>query len=159
MKRMWSPWRMKYIEQPASNQECFLCDAASHPEEPQNLVVYHGEQVFVIVNRYPYSSGHIMVVPFIHISTLSELEMKVQNELMALLVQAQMVLQEVYSPEGYNIGANLGSAAGAGLPGHLHFHIVPRWVGDTNFMSSLGNTRVLPEGVEDTYMRLKAAWQ
>ncbi len=158
MKRMWSPWRMKYIEQPANQQECFLCEAAVQPDDPKNLVVYSGEQVFVIVNRYPYSSGHIMVAPKIHISTLSELEKEVQKELMALLVQAQMVLGEVYSPEGYNIGANLGSAAGAGIPGHLHFHIVPRWVGDTNFMSSLGDTRVLPEGVDDTLTRLKAAW-
>lgn len=159
MKRIFSPWRMKYIEQPAQNHNCFFCEAVANPDDPQNLVIYHGSHAFVIINRYPYASGHIMVVPDAHVSTLPELVEEVRNEIIALLAKAEAVLEEVYHPEGFNIGANLGSAAGAGVPGHFHFHIVPRWVGDTNFMSALGEVRVLPEALEETYQRLRAAWK
>jgi len=149
---------MKYIDQPGENNGCFFCDAAANPQDPQHLVVHEGSWAFVIVNRYPYASGHIMVVPKAHISSLTEMNPEVMNELIGLLAKAQSVLQTIYQPEGFNIGANLGSAAGAGVPGHFHFHIVPRWVGDTNFMSTLGETRVLPEEITETHKRLREAW-
>jgi len=158
MKRMWSPWRMKYIEQPGESNGCFFCEAVANPQDPQHLVVHDSSRAFVIVNRYPYASGHIMVVPKAHNSSLAEMEPEVMHELIGLLAKAQSVLQAVYQPEGFNIGANLGAAAGAGVPGHFHFHIVPRWVGDTNFMSTLGETRVLPEEVSETHRRLQQAW-
>ncbi len=158
MKRMWSPWRMKYIDQPGESNGCFFCEAAANPQDSQHLVVHYGSRAFVIVNRYPYASGHIMVVPKEHIPSLEGMDPEVMQELIGLLAKAQGVLQKVYQPEGFNIGANLGAAAGAGVPGHFHFHIVPRWVGDTNFMSSLGETRVLPEEVAETHRRLQKAW-
>lgn len=158
MKRMWSPWRMKYIEQPGESNGCFFCEAVANPQDPQHLVVHDGSRAFVIVNRYPYASGHIMVVPKEHIPSLAGMEPDVLQEVIGLLAKAQSVLQAVYQPEGFNIGANLGAAAGAGVPGHFHFHIVPRWVGDTNFMSTLGETRVLPEEVSETHRRLQQAW-
>jgi len=158
MKRMWSPWRMKYIEQPGESNGCFFCEAVANPQDPQHLVVHDSSRAFVIVNRYPYASGHIMVVPKEHIPSLAGMEPDVLQEVIGLLAKAQSVLQGVYQPEGFNIGANLGAAAGAGVPGHFHFHIVPRWVGDTNFMSTLGETRVLPEEVSETHRRLQQAW-
>jgi len=158
MKRMWSPWRMKYIEQPGESNGCFFCEAVANPQDPQHLVVHDSSRAFVIVNRYPYASGHIMVVPKEHIPSLAGMEPDVLQEMIGLLAKAQSVLQAVYQPEGFNIGANLGAAAGAGVPGHFHFHIVPRWVGDTNFMSTLGETRVLPEEVSETHRRLQQAW-
>jgi len=158
MKRMWSPWRMKYIEQPGESNGCFFCEAVANPQDPQHLVVHDSSRAFVIVNRYPYASGHIMVVPKEHIPSLAGMEPDVLQEMIGLLAKAQSVLQAVYQTVGFNIGANLGAAAGAGVPGHFHFHIVPRWVGDTNFMSTLGETRVLPEEVSETHRRLQQAW-
>ncbi len=159
MKRIWSPWRMKYIQQPTHNPNCFFCDAVSKPDEPENLVVHRGKKAFVIINRYPYASGHVMVVPDAHVSSLVELDNATRNELINLLAETEVLLKNIYHPEGFNIGANLGSAGGAGVPGHFHFHIVPRWVGDTNFMSALGETRVLPEEIEQTHIRLRDAWK
>lgn len=113
----------------------------------------------MIVNRYPYTSGHLMVVPFLHCADLEDLSSETRTEMMELTTRCVSVLKKIYHPQGFNVGANLGSAAGAGIPKHFHFHVVPRWQGDTNFMSTLGETRIIPEALEKTYERMKSAWE
>lgn len=159
MDYLWSPWRMKYIMQNESNSDCVFCSAPAQEESVQNLVVAHAQHAFIIMNRYPYTSGHIMVVPYQHQPSFEDISVEARAEMMELLVRGMALLRAVYNPEGYNVGANIGAAAGAGIAAHFHFHIVPRWKGDTNFMSSLAGTRVLPESLEDTYRRLRAAWR
>jgi ATP adenylyltransferase len=158
MKQMWSPWRMKYIMRHERTTGCIFCNALRSEDDAQNLVLWRGEQVFVILNKYPYASGHLMVVPNAHQPSLSSVDDETRCELIAYLSRAERVIRQVYHPEGFNIGANIGGAAGAGVAGHLHFHVVPRWSGDTNFMTTLGDTRVLPENLSDTYQRLLDAW-
>ena len=159
MKHLWSPWRMTYIQSPKNNQGCVFCEALAHEDGPENLIVYRGETSFVILNRYPYTSGHIMVLPYAHEQTLSALSPQIRGEMMELVSQGTEVLQSLYDPQGFNVGANIGEAAGAGIEEHVHLHIVPRWNGDTNFMSSLGGTRVLPEALEESFQRIKEAWE
>lgn len=159
MKQIWSPWRMKYMQNNEAGPECIFCEALKQEDGPENLVVMRSERVFIILNRYPYTTGHLMVVPQVHRPTLNDLDAETSLELMQCLAQAEAALGKAYKPDGFNIGANIGAAAGAGVVGHLHFHVVPRWVGDTNFMSTLGETRVLPESLEDTYQRVKKAWK
>jgi ATP adenylyltransferase len=125
---------------------------------PHNLIVARGKLAFVILNRFPYSSGHLMVVPYTHQSSLELLDSACRAEIMELVAQSMQVLRKVYSPQGFNVGANIGAPAGAGIADHVHMHVVPRWNGDTNFMSVLGSTRVLPEGLDETYERIAAAW-
>ena len=159
MERIWSPWRMSYIK--ASNAKgsgCVFCHALEQEDGPENLIVHRGEQAFVILNRYPYTSGHLMVLPNKHVSRLDEVDAKTRGEMTELVNQATKVLEKVYAPEGFNLGANLGSAAGAGIEEHLHLHVVPRWVGDTNFMSTVGETRVLPEELTESWKQISAAW-
>ena len=155
---LWSPWRMTYIENPKNNEGCVFCIQPSQPDCSDNLIVHRGQQAFVILNRYPYTSGHLMVVPFEHQPSIELLSGSARAEMMDLTSQAVQVLQAEYHPQGFNIGINIGSAAGAGIAEHVHMHVVPRWMGDTNFMSSLGGTRVLPERLEDTYERVKTRW-
>ncbi len=138
--------------------DCIFCAAAAQNDGLENLIVFRGSTCFVILNRFPYTSGHLMIVPFAHEADPEALGADCRRELMDLIIHSKSVLQSVYHPEGFNIGANLGGAAGAGVADHLHFHIVPRWAGDSNFMSTLANTRVLPESLEDTFQRLKDAW-
>jgi len=158
MDHLWSPWRMKYIMDHESGDGCIFCGALEQPDGLENLIVARRERSFVIMNRYPYTSGHVMVVPKEHQPSFELVEADTRAELMELIKDCMQVLRKVYTPEGFNIGANIGEAAGAGIAEHVHFHIVPRWVGDTNFMSTLAATRVLPESLEDTYQRLRAAW-
>jgi ATP adenylyltransferase len=159
MKYIWSPWRMKYISENERDSECIFCSAVLSSADEENLVLYRGQHAFVIMNLYPYTSGHLMVVPNEHQAVIGAITVEARHELMELIARAESVLDEVYHPEGYNVGANLGAAAGAGIVGHLHFHIVPRWSGDTNFMSTLANTRVLPEALGESYRRLAEHWQ
>jgi len=159
MKHLWSPWRMKYIENNQTEEGCVFCNAHTHKDDAAKLIAFRGERNFVILNLYPYTSGHLMVVPFEHVSTLEELEVAARAEMMELTSQCVVVLRKVYRPQGFNIGANIGSAAGAGVPGHVHVHIVPRWGGDTNFMSTLGETRVLPEALEETCRRIREGFE
>ncbi len=151
---------MPYIENHENKEGgCVFCNVQPMPDGPENLVVWRGQRAFVIINRYPYTSGHLMVVPFIHKSTLEELDPATRSEMMELTVQCMAVLRRVYRPQAFNMGANIGAAAGAGIEEHVHIHIVPRWGGDTNFMSTLSQTRVLPESLADTYRRVREAWE
>jgi ATP adenylyltransferase len=159
MNYLWSPWRMTYIQNNKPEDECVFCSILQRPDSPENLVVSRGEHAFVILNRFPYTSGHLMVVPYAHCPSLELLDASTRAEIMELASKSIQVLQQVYYPEGFNLGINIGKVAGAGIAGHVHLHVVPRWGGDTNFMTSLGDTRVLPETLEDTYERVKDAWQ
>jgi len=125
---------------------------------PENLIVFRGSKAFVMLNRFPYTSGHLMIVPYEHKPSLELLETDSRAEIMDLAARAIQVLQEIYLPQGFNLGMNIGNAAGAGISEHVHLHVVPRWVGDTNFMSSVSQTRVLPELLEETYRRVKEVW-
>jgi ATP adenylyltransferase len=159
LKYIWSPWRMEYIQSDKNEDGCVFCIEMARPDGPQNLIVYRGQHVFLILNRFPYTSGHLMVVPYQHTPALTELTKETQTEMMEIANRCVQVLKEEYHPQGFNVGINIGEAAGAGITEHIHMHIVPRWSGDTNFMSSLGSTRVLPETLEETYKRVKEAWE
>jgi ATP adenylyltransferase len=159
MKRIWTPWRMKYIQQHQPDNDCVFCAAAKMTDGPENLIVARGETAFVILNRYPYTSGHLMVLPYQHSDSFTALPVSTRAEIFELMSQAMIVLDRVYDPGGFNLGANIGSVAGAGIAEHVHFHVVPRWGGDTNFMSAVADTRVLPEELDQTYMRVVEAWQ
>jgi ATP adenylyltransferase len=161
MRRLFSPWRKPYIDRNKATEKakgCVFCAALAMPDSPENLIVQRGEQAFVILNRYPYTSGHLMVLPKQHAARLDQVDKATRAEMMELLNQAVAVLTATYKPEGFNLGANLGAAAGAGIEEHLHLHAVPRWTGDTNFMPVVGQTRVLPELLEETWQRVRAAW-
>jgi ATP adenylyltransferase len=149
---------MKYIRRQKTPKGCVFCDAVQQEAGEDNLIVTRGERAFVILNRYPYTSGHIMIVPFDHVGTFEEMDDETCAEVMHLIRQGISTLDHVYKPDGYNMGANLGASAGAGIKNHIHFHLVPRWGGDTNYMTSIGDTRVLPEDLSETLEQLKDAW-
>ena len=149
---------MKYVEGDIEPVDCFFCHELALQDDTENLIIQRGKNVFALLNRFPYTTGHIMVVPYKHISSLDLLDVQTRGELIELTSHTMDVLKRVYKPDGFNVGANIGSAAGAGVAGHVHIHIVARWVGDTNFMSTLGETRVLPEELSTTYQRIRSAW-
>ena len=154
MERLWSPWRMAYVTGTRSDPGCIFCQALDIPSQA-SLVVYRGDRAFVILNLYPYNNGHLMVVPRRHIAALAEAEREELHELMELTRRAEIALTEAYTPHGLNVGLNLGRAAGAGVADHLHIHLVPRWNGDTNFMTVVSDVRVLPESLEESAARLR----
>jgi ATP adenylyltransferase len=154
--RLWAPWRIQYITGSKSD-ECIFCAKPALDDESA-LIVHRGERCFVILNAYPYASGHVMVAPYEHTSDLAGLDGATAGELMALTQATLGALARAYGPEGYNVGANLGSVAGAGIADHVHMHVVPRWEGDTNFMPVLGDVRVLPEALEETHRKLRDAF-
>jgi len=158
MKHLWSPWRMAYIENHQKIEGCVFCIAQAKEDSAENLIAFRGKNAYVILNRYPYASGHLMVIPFEHKANLDELNMETRTEMMELTSRCTTILRNIYKPQGFNLGSNIGEAAGAGVLGHVHIHIVPRWIGDTNFMTTLGATRVLPEALEDTYKRVREAF-
>ncbi|HWR66546.1 MAG TPA: HIT domain-containing protein [Bellilinea sp.] len=158
MEHLWSPWRMEYIMGNNPKSGCIFCDALAQEDGPDNLIVTRGPLAFVMMNRYPYTSGHIMVVPNDHQPSLELLDAATRAEMMEVVAHGIQVMQLVYKPEGFNVGVNIGSVAGAGVADHVHMHIVPRWAGDTNFMSTLAGARVLPEALEDSFRRLREAW-
>jgi len=159
MENLWSPWRMKYITDSGNaGGECVFCAFPNMSDSHANLVVHRGENVFAILNRYPYTTGHLMVVPFLHVPSIEDLTSATRFEMVEMVNEAIGILRAVYQPEGFNIGVNMGSAAGAGIAEHVHIHVVPRWAGDTNFMSTTGETRVLPENLNETWKRITQAW-
>ena len=158
MDRLWSPWRARYIASGVDSQssECVFCRIANDAEhDEENLVVHRGRLAFVVLNLYPYISGHMMVVPYLHTGEFDSTPKEITDEMMDLTKRAQAALREAYSPAGFNVGMNLGAAAGAGVVDHIHIHVLPRWAGDTNFMTTVGETRVLPEDLSTTYSKLQ----
>ena len=153
---LWAPWRIEYIRGPKDGA-CFLCDKGAAASAADH-VVYRGQRCYVLLNDFPYNSGHLLVAPYRHVGDLLELTAEERNELMALMTRGTAVLGRLMSPQGFNLGFNLGEAAGAGLAEHVHGHVVPRWAGDTNFMSVLSDTRVVPEALEATAEMVRAAW-
>ena len=161
MDYLWTPWRFQYMAAAGqSNQsECFFCDAIASNRDDETLIVHRGKKAFVILNRFPYTSGHAMIVPYAHVAELTLCEPGTLPEIMELAQKLETVYRAEYKPDGMNLGMNLGRAAGAGVAGHLHMHILPRWFGDSNFMTVTGETRVHPEELNTTYNRLKAGLQ
>lgn len=159
MDYLWCPWRMEYIQSDKHKDACVFCKEMNRPDGPENLIVYRGRRAFVILNRYPYTTGHLMIVPYDHQASLEQLDAETRAEIIELTTQSMIVLRRVYQPHGFNIGLNIGAAAGAGVLDHVHLHVVPRWGGDTNFMATLASTRVLPETLADTYARIFGAWK
>lgn len=161
MDVLWSPWRYDYIkgndQKPSANLSgCVFCDILNNSAtDEENFILHRAEFNFVILNIYPYISGHIMVVPFQHSANLDEADKRSSDELMDLTKQAQTILREVYQPNGFNLGMNFGKAGGAGVAEHYHLHILPRWIGDANFMTVIGETRTIPESIQTTYDKLK----
>lgn len=161
MERLYAPWRMAYIEQPQkalSETGCVFCDAAASTNDVASLIVHRGESAFVILNKFPYNNGHLMVVPYQHTAALTDLADAATLELLTLAKAAQAALGQAMHPEGYNLGMNLGGAAGAGIADHLHLHVVPRWNGDTNFMPVLTDVKVMPDTLEHSCLLLRDAW-
>ena len=156
-ERLWAPWRLEYIKRADEDDGCVFCRAAEGSDE-QGLVLRRGEHVFALLNKYPYTSGHLMVAPFRHVGEFGELTDEEALELHRLAQAALAALAAVYGPHGYNLGWNLGRVAGAGVVDHVHQHVVPRWGGDTNFMPVLADVKVLPEYLAETRSRLAEAW-
>jgi ATP adenylyltransferase len=159
MDPLFSPWRMQFIlENREAGDMCVLCEVQRAATDREALILHRGDTCYVILNLYPYNCGHVMVVPFRHANTLSALDARELAESVELLARAEAILAAEYQPHGFNVGANIGAVAGAGIPGHVHFHLLPRWQGDTNFLPIFGGTKSIPETLEETYDRLKAAW-
>lgn len=160
MDYLWTPWRYPYITNTAKDHDnkaqCIFCELTKLPDA-EAKIIYRGENCFIILNSFPYTSGHVMVVPFAHLDELQKLPEATAQEMMALSQKMERVLRQVYSPDGINLGMNIGRAAGAGVAGHIHMHVLPRWFGDTNFMTVTGESRVLPEDLDETYEKLKGA--
>ena len=157
MDQLWAPWRLEYIQSPEDDC-CIFCLGENSAEDQARLIVKRGEHCFVIMNRYPYSNGHLMISPYRHLSDPAGLESHEILEIHQMMIRSQLVLREVCAAQGFNVGWNFGPAAGAGIPNHIHMHIVPRWAGDNNFMTILADIRVIPEHIEKTYTLLARAF-
>ena len=156
--RIWAPWRLKYVKDASKDieEECIFCafpDEGAESDEA-NLIVHRGRRCFVILNKFPYTNGHLMVAPFEHVASLPEVDPETVAEMMDLAQQSMRILESTYSPHGYNVGFNQGRVAGAGVEHHIHMHVVPRWGGDTNFMPVLADTRVMPQTLEQSFEAL-----
>ena len=156
MDYLWSPWRFRYVSQANAAGGCVFCEkaVADRARDRENLLLYRARSNFILLNLFPYTTGHSMVIPYAHIASLEEIEPATLVEMMELARRLQVVLRDCYHPEGYNLGINLGKCAGAGVADHLHLHLLPRWTGDSNFMTPIGETRVLPEDLLTTYDKL-----
>jgi ATP adenylyltransferase len=155
MQTLYTPWRFEYISVSPSSESCFFCEAATDPEDPERLVVFSTQHHLVLLNRYPYTNGHLMVAPLAHLANPADGEPETVREFWPLVLRAQRALEQAYRPHGFNMGINLGRGGGAGVPGHFHFHVVPRWEGDTNFMSVVGGVRLVPEEPRQIRDRLR----
>jgi ATP adenylyltransferase len=150
---------MQYLENGSDPDQCPFCLVLEEGDHSDHYLIARGKKAFIVLNRYPYTTGHVLVLPLSHRTMLSELDQSTRGEIMELINQALDVLGRVYQPDGFNVGLNLGSAAGAGIPSHLHWHVVPRWSGDTSYMTVTGGVRVLPELLADTLQKLRSAWE
>jgi ATP adenylyltransferase len=167
MDYLWTPWRYgyitehttEYITESGKRKECVFCAAAASANDSDALIVHRAERNFIIVNRFPYTSGHVMVVPYQHVPSLEDLPGETLAEMILLARDCEKRIRALYRPDGLNMGINIGKSAGAGVADHLHLHILPRWTGDANFMTSVAETRILPEEVATTWQRLRAAFQ
>jgi ATP adenylyltransferase len=155
MERLWAPWRMEYILSDKSG--CFICDAAESDDDRKSLVLVRGKKAFALLNRYPYNNGHLMVCPYRHLGAIEKLDSEELGEIMEMLVELKCRLDEIMYADGYNVGINLGAAAGAGVEEHIHVHLVPRWQSDTNYMPVLGETKVIPQHLDDLWQQLTGA--
>lgn len=159
MERIWSPWRGQYIASSGSegaSDDCVFCSIQADPaNDESNYVIHRGSSNFIVLNLYPYTSGHLLIVPYAHVGDLDAAAKETTDEMMDLTKRSQTALREAYNPSGLNIGMNLGEAAGAGVVGHVHLHVLPRWFGDSNFMTTVSETRVLPEDLATTYQKLR----
>lgn len=159
MEFIWSPWRYDYLASEGKRPpDCVFCIGEDPGKDPDRLVVFRAGHNFIILNLFPYASGHLMIAPYAHLDTITDAKPEQLSEMMELSKRAIRALQKLYRPEGFNLGMNLGHCAGAGIREHFHLHVVPRWAGDANFMSIIGETRVLPEELRTTYTRLKEAF-
>ena len=159
MDYLWTPWRYAYVAGIDKTSGCVFCDLPKAGDDAKARIVYRGRHCYVVLNTYPYTSGHVMIVPFAHLNELQKLPVGASHEMMDLGQKMEQVLRQLYTPDGINLGMNIGKAAGAGVAGHIHLHALPRWVADANFMTVVGETRVLPESLETTYQRIKAAME
>ena len=159
MDYLWTPWRYAFVTQADQGKGCVFCDKHAASDDEKNLIVYRGRRNYLLLNIYPYTVGHVLIAPYRHIASLTEAEPDELTELMDLTRRTEQALRNIYRPHGLNLGMNLGAAAGAGVAGHMHMHVLPRWVADANFMAVVGETRVLPEALETTWTKLHAEFQ
>lgn len=158
MERLWAPWRMEYIDSAREGEGgCIFCALPAEGDDEKNYILARGEKAFVMLNKFPYNSGHLMIAPFRHVGKVEEIEDAEGLDMHRLLQRSLKALQEAMKPDGFNIGMNLGQVAGAGIPDHVHWHVVPRWSGDTNFMPVVGDTKVLPEQLTESFAKLREA--
>jgi len=157
MDYLWTPWRYRYVSEARNVTGCVFCDLPAANRDEESLIVLRGANTFVILNRYPYTSGHVMIVPFAHTADFPGLDTATTAEIMLLAQRVQAALEGIYHPDGFNLGMNLGRSAGAGIADHLHLHLLPRWSGDTNFMTTVSETRMQPEELSTTYTKLRKA--
>jgi ATP adenylyltransferase len=159
MDRLWTPWRYGYISKAAPSGGCIFCIKAAENKDAQNYILHRGKLNFILLNLFPYTNGHLMIAPYQHVATMGEAPEAALAEMMRLARRAEANLRAVYRPDGFNLGMNIGASAGAGVADHIHMHVVPRWTGDANFMSTIGETRVLPEELPATYQKLvRVSW-
>ncbi len=154
MDHLWTPWRYRYISKALPSDGCIFCAKAAANRDAENYILHRGKLNFVLLNLFPYTNGHLMIAPYQHVATMAETPAATLTEMMQLARHAEINLSAVYRPDGFNVGVNLGVSAGAGVADHIHMHVVPRWTGDANFMSTIGETRVLPEELPATYEKL-----
>jgi len=158
--RLWTPWRYRYITKADPEAGCIFCVKAAEQRDAENYILYRGRLNFVLLNLFPYTNGHLMIAPYQHVATMQEADEQALAEMMQLTRRAEANLRAAYRPQGLNIGMNIGASAGAGVADHIHMHVVPRWTGDANFMSTIGETRVMPEELPVTYEKLAhLAWE
>ncbi len=159
MDRLWTPWRYQYISKSLPDRGCVFCVKPAAGDDRENFILHRAEWNFVLLNAFPYTSGHLMIVPYEHVSTLEGAPAETLMEMARLAQRAEKLIRAAYRPDGINLGMNLGEAAGAGVAGHIHLHVLPRWMGDANFMSTIGETRIIPEDLAVSWEKLRTGWQ
>ena len=155
MDYLWTPWRYAYVTNAVKTPDCIFCDLVRLNDDVKARIVHRGQSCFIVLNTYPYTPGHVMIVPYEHLDELRKLPPGAAHEMMDLSQRMEGVLRRLYQPDGVNLGMNIGKAAGAGVAGHIHMHALPRWVADSNFVSVVGETRILPESLETTYQKIR----